>query len=1024
MFCDMVGSSALATRLDPEDHREVVAAFHACCAKEIKVFGGMVAQYLGDGVLAYFGYPSAHENDAERAILAGLAILKAVTAPKAGGEMELQTRIAVGSGVVVVGNLGQQGVTQENAATGETTNLVARLQAIAEPNSLVVSPATHRLVGALFDYRDLGRHTLKGFSEPVHVRQVLGPSKVESRFEARRAGALSPLVGRQEELDMLLRRWEQAKFGAGRVVLVSGEPGVGKSRIAESLLAGLEGEPHTRLRYFCSPHHTHSPLYPSIAQLERAAGFEPGSSAGAKLDKLEALLRPTAKNISRDVALIAELLGVPTDERYPVVEVSPQQRREMILTALLDQLDGVAARSPVVILFEDIHWIDPTSLDLLDRTIARVAKLPVLLVVTFRPEMQPTWVDQPHVTMWTLSRLGRRDSADIIGAVAKGKALPEAVVEQVLAHTDGVPLFIEELTSTLLESGLLRETTDRYVLDGPLPPLAVPTTLQASLVARLDRLAPVKDVAQIGAAIGREFSHELIAAVASLPAADLDEALERLTASGLISRRGMPPDATYLFKHALVQDAAYTTLLKSRRRQLHASIAKVLVERFPAMAESLPEVVAHHFTEAGLASEASGYWRRAGQLAAGRSANREAVNFFERALQAVKALPDSRERAIDLHLEAGRCLLILGELGRKRDHARRAEALAESLGDERLLARTILALAAGAWTSGDLDHALELGERGRAIARRLNDVALQTLGTYVLGLTGQTAGNYRQSADALRQVSETLRGDRRHEVLLPGAGLGSINAQTRLVWCLAELGEFAEAMARSEEALQIAGEVEHSSSLVLAYRSLGIVFLRLGVLPQAIQAFERAVELCRAAEVRVLFDITAVHLGYAYALSGRVSEGTTLIEEALAEPQATGITHRPLLLAYLGEARLLAGRRDDATAVAGRALDLARAQKERGNEGWVLRLLGDIAAQADPTDPKPASQYYTEALVRANELGMRPLAAHCHAGLAKLTRRVGKPQDANEHFATATAMYRDMGMTSWLERLEGELRPE
>ena len=357
------------------------------------------------------------------------------------------------------------------------------------------------------------------------------------------------------------------------------------------------------------------------------------ASAGAKLDKLEALLKPTARNVPRDVALIAELLGVPADGRYPALAVSPQQKREMTLTALLDQLDGVAAQGPVLIVFEDAHWIDPTSQDLLDRTVARVADLPVLLVVTVRPELQPTWVGQPHVTMLPLSRLGRRDSAGIIAGVTRDKALPDAVVEQVLAHTDGVPLFIEELTSTLLESGLLRETPDRYVLDGPLPPLAIPTTLQASLVARLDRLGSVKDVAQIGAAIGREFSHELIAAVSALAPMDLDAALERLTASGLISRRGTPPDATYSFKHALVQDAAYATMLKSRRRQLHASIAKVLVERFPAMAESLPEVVAHHFTEAGLASEAIGYWLKAGQLAYARSANREAVKSFEQALQ-------------------------------------------------------------------------------------------------------------------------------------------------------------------------------------------------------------------------------------------------------------------------------------------------------------------------------------------------------------------------------------------------------
>ena len=474
----------------------------------------------------------------------------------------------------------------------------------------------------MFDCRALGADAMKGLPQAVEAWQVRGETAGVSRFEARRAGALTPLVGRQEQIELLLRRWEQAKCGEGRVVLLSGEPGIGKSRIAESLLARLEGEPHERLRYFCSPHHAHSALHPFIAQLERAANFEPGSSAGAKLDRLAALLEPTTKNLPRDVALIAELLGVPADERYPALTVSPQQKREMTLTALLDQLDGAAAQSPVLIVFEDAHWIDPTSLDLFDRTVARTANLPVLLVVTGRPELQPAWIGEPHVTMMPLSRLGRRDSAGIIAGVTRDKALPDAVVEQVLAHTDGVPLFIEELTSTLLESGLLREMADRYVLDGPLPPLAIPTTLQASLVARLDRLASPKDVAQIGAAIGREFSYALIAAVAGLSPAELDAALERLTASGLISRRGTPPEASYTFKHALVQDAAYATMLRSRRRQLHAGIANVLVEQFAAMVERLPEVVARHYAEAGLASEAIDYWRKAGRLAYTRSANR------------------------------------------------------------------------------------------------------------------------------------------------------------------------------------------------------------------------------------------------------------------------------------------------------------------------------------------------------------------------------------------------------------------
>src|SRR5262245_59836523 len=521
MFCDLVDSTGLSVSLDPEDLRDLLEAYRVSVTDAVARFDGFIARFLGDGILVYFGFPLAHEDDAERAVSAGLAAVAAVDGLKARVAVQLRARVGIATGLVVVGEQLDASGIQERDAGVETPNLASRLQAVAAPGEVVIAASTRRLVGRMFDCRALGANEVKGLPQPVEAWQVRGEAVDVSRFEARRAGVLSPLVGRQEEIELLLRRWDQAKVGQGRVVLLSGEPGIGKSRIADSLLVRLEGAPHVRLRYFCSPHHTHSPLYPFIAHLKRAASIEPGSGAKANLDKLEALLKPTATNVHRDVALIAELLAVPGDDRYPALAVSPQQKREMTLTALLNQLDGVAAQSPVLILFEDAHWIDPTSLDLLDRTIDRVANLPVLLVITFRPELQPTWVGQPHLTMLPLSRLGRRDSAGIIAGVAKGKALPDAVAEQILARTDGVPLFIEELTSSLIESGLLRETADRYTLDGPLPPLAIPTTLQASLTARLDRFATVKDVAQIGAAIGREFSHELIAAVSSLARMDL-----------------------------------------------------------------------------------------------------------------------------------------------------------------------------------------------------------------------------------------------------------------------------------------------------------------------------------------------------------------------------------------------------------------------------------------------------------------------------------------------------------------------
>jgi len=455
MFCDMVGSSALSTRLDPEEQGDVIAAFHACCANEIKTLGGMVAQYLGDGVLAYFGYPTAHENDAERAILAGLAILKAVGTLKAAADVAVQTRIAIGSGVVVVGDLMREGVTQENAAIGETTNLVARLQAIAEPNTLVISPVTHRLVGGLFDYRDLGRHALKGFSDPVDVRQVLGPSKVESRFEAQHTSGASPLLGREEELDLLLRRWEQAKSGEGRVVLLTGEPGIGKSRIARALRDRISSHPHTPLSYFCSPLHQGSALYPVIGQLIRAAGIERDDSAEVKLDKLQSLLAQSSGNLSADMPLFAALLSIPGGDRYPLPEMTPQRRQELTLAVLLDQTKRLAAHQPILMLFEDLHWIDPTSLELLSLAIEQISGQRILLLATARPEFTPPWPSHPHVSNMSLNRLGRSDREALILGITKAKPLPAEVRDQIIGRTDGVPLFIEELTKTILESGLL-----------------------------------------------------------------------------------------------------------------------------------------------------------------------------------------------------------------------------------------------------------------------------------------------------------------------------------------------------------------------------------------------------------------------------------------------------------------------------------------------------------------------------------------------------------------------------------------
>ena len=634
MFSDLVGSTALSARMDPEDLREVISGYQKCVAETVQRFGGFVAKYMGDGVLIYFGYPQAHEDDAERAVRASLELVAAVGQLKT--HAPLQTRVGIATGLVVVGDLIGSGASQEQAIVGETPNLAARLQGVAEPNSVVIAESTRKLIGDLFEFEKLGPKDLKGIAGPVRAWAVLRPALVESRFDAFHASGLTDLVGREEELEILLRRWAKAKGGAGQVVLLSGEAGIGKSRLTAALLEHTATEPHTRLRYFCSPQHTDSALYPIISQMERAAGFAHDDIAAVKLDKLDTRLAQSFTP-RQDAAVFAEMLSLPNDGRYPTLELSAQQRRQKTLEALTAQLEALSRSNPVLMMFEDVHWSDPTSLEALGRTVGRIRTLSVLLIVTYRPEFAPPWIGQPHVTALTINRLGDWEIAAMIDLVTGNKPLPASIRLDIIERTDGIPLFVEEMTKAVLEA---ESQGDAQQTAAAIPPsaLAVPASLHASLMARLDRLGSAKDVAQIGAAIGREFSHPLLAAVVAEPEAKLQSALDRLMTAGLLFRQGAPPHATYLFKHALVQDAAWHPL-RDPRRALHARIAETLDTQFAEIAERQPELLARHCTEAGLIEKAAGLWGKAGRRSLERSALVEAAEQLTRALDQIATLP-------------------------------------------------------------------------------------------------------------------------------------------------------------------------------------------------------------------------------------------------------------------------------------------------------------------------------------------------------------------------------------------------
>jgi class 3 adenylate cyclase/predicted ATPase len=988
MFCDLVGSTALSTQFDPEDLRDVLAAYHHAVAAAIAESDGFIARYMGDGVLVYFGFPRAHEDDAERAVRAGLRAVDAVSCIEV-NSVRLQARVGIATGLVVVGELLGVGSAQEQSIVGETPNLAARLQALAEPDTVVIAASTLRLVGTLFEYRDLGAVELKGIGAAVPAWQVLRPSIVASRFEALRGTALTRLVGRDEEMDLLLRRWTRAKQGDGQVVLVCGEEGLGKSRIAAALRERLETENALHMRYFCSPYHQDSPLFPIVDQLGRAAGFAREDSPATKLEKLRALVHG-AEPQPGDFALIADLLSLPLPEDDALPDLSPQRKKERTLEALLRQIEGLARRQPLLMVFEDAHWSDPTSRELLDLTVARVRTLPALLVVTFRPEFQPPWTGQPQVSMLVLNRLDRRDRTALAMQVAGGKAFPSEVIEQIVDRTDGVPLFVEELAKSVLESGLLREEADRYVLDRSLPPFAIPTTLHDSLMARLDRLASVRLVAQIGAAIGREFSYALLHAVSGLDEAELQSALSRLVASELVFQRGTPPDAVYAFKHVLVQDAAHASLLRNARQPLHARIAAALESQFPELMDNHPELLAQHYAEAGITEKSIACWGKAGRRSVSRSAMAEAAAQLHKGLDQLALMPEGPHRhRQELEFWSALGTVLFALKGQAAPETGRAYAKARELWE--LLGSPPEFLQAPYGESryhvfrGELDQARRLDESLLQLSSRRNDPAGLVLGHFSSGRNLMFAGRFASSRWHLEQVL-TLHNPVSDSSLAQQTGIyPHVNSQGLLGIVLFCLGFPDQALARGRAAVAEARRLAHLPSLAASLTNGTTVLSLLGDNTALDDWTDQVVAVTTEQGFAVWRAQGTIFRGWLKVKNGEVTEGLALLDSGSSAYRTTGAeAWMPHYFALLAAAREIAGQIDEAASLCGEALQVVEKTGQRWLAAELTRLQGRLLLRQG--DGESAERLYRDALRISHEQGAKLWELRAAVSLARLLR--------------------------------------
>ena len=1002
MFCDLVDSTALSHQLDPEDLQHIVRRFLDASSQAIGRFEGYIARYMGDGMLVYFGYPHAHEDDAERAVHSGLAILDAVKAlnrKKTNQGINIAARIGIATGQVVVGELIGQETAKERLALGESPNLAARLQGLAKPNQLIIDPATKRLVGSQFGFGDHGIFSLKGFETPVQTWQVLSIGPSASRFEAHRSAQLVNFIGREDEVSLLYGRWREVVGGEGQALLLSGEAGIGKSKIIQILCDRIADEHHNIIRYQCSPYHTNTALYPAINYLRQAAGFASNDSSNAKLNKLNVMAVEAGVESQETVSLIADLLSIRGDHRNPPSNVSSEKRKEMTLEALVHHVQSLAVRGSELFIVEDAHWIDPTTRDLLTRIIDHIQQIRVLLLITFRPNFKPVWSEHSHVTSLTLSRLPRRHCTELVSAITRGKALPPEVQQAILAKTDGVPLYIEELTKNVLESGVLTEEAHAYTLKATLKELSIPESLQASLLERLDRFAPIRGIVQAGAAIGREFSYALLQAIVKASDSQLRNGLELLVASGLIFQEGDPPAAKYLFKHALVQEAAYSTLLNKTRQLLHARIGKALESRFVERVKMEPELLAYHYEQAGLPAPAVGYWHLAARRAAERSANIEALNHFDRALHLLKELPKGQKRnTLELELLIARGAPLLSIKGYASDEMEhnysRAKELSQDIGNPVQKFRAIWGLWVFYLVRGPLADALALAEDLLALANRERSSDLRVEAHRNVGTTCFWLGRFDEARTHLLTAMALYEPTQhRLHALLYGQDPG-ITSRIYLARTLWVLGEVEQAEKLALKAICMARELDHPFTLAFTLAFLSWVYSTFRNAGRTLELADEAIAISTQYSFELGLAWAKASQGWALAVNGQ-EEGVERLISGLSATRATGAgINNTATLALLAEIYLRNSRFGEGLATIEDALKTALTHGELFWKAELFRLKGELLlGQSDQLD-STAEQCFGEALEIARNQHAKMLELRAATSLAKLWQKRSQLDDA------------------------------